>query len=65
MSASNAPAATTPAKLSVAEFIDGQLAMFQRRLGPEERAEIRWWRDRIAHLAKQAPKAEPIHPAAA
>lgn len=58
-----APAA--PAKLRVVDFLDGQLAFLQRRATPEERALIRWWRDRLPQLAKQEPKAEPIHPAAA
>jgi hypothetical protein len=60
MSATNAPAVATAAKLTVADYLDGQLAMFARRCTPEERAEIRWWRDRLAHLAKQAPRAEPV-----
>lgn len=58
-----APAA--PAKLTVADFLDGQLAFLQRRATPEERAQIRWWRERVPLLAKQEPKAEPIDPAAA
>lgn len=59
-------AATTPAPaLNVAEFVDGQLAFLQRRASPEERAKIRWWRERVGLLAKQEPRAEPVEPAAA
>lgn len=67
MSTNASPAApAAPAKqLSVADFLDGQLAFLQRRATPEERALIRWWRERVPLLAKQEPKAEPIHPAAA
>jgi hypothetical protein len=58
---STTPAAENPpAKFSVAEFIDSQLGMLQRRATPEERAQIRWFRDRVAILAKQQPAAEPV-----
>jgi len=58
MSNEATPAATP--EFSVAEFIDGQLGMLTRRMKPEERAKVRWWRDRIAILAKQEPGDEPI-----
>lgn len=49
-----------PASLNVADFIDGQLGMLSRRMNPEERARVRWYRDRIAQLKKQEPAAFPV-----
>lgn len=50
---------------SISEFIDGQLGMLSRRMTPEERAQVKWWRERISILAKQEPAAEPIETAKA
>ena len=49
-----------PSELNVADFIDGQLGMLSRRMNHEERARVRWYRDRIALLKKQEPAAFPL-----
>lgn len=60
-----ASAETTPAVPSVEAFLDDMLVMRQRRGTPEERANIKWWRERVALLAKQQPATEPLPPAPA
>ena len=47
-------------EINIPEFIDGQLGMLSRRMKPEQRATVRWYRDRIAILAKQAPQSQPV-----
>lgn len=47
-------------EISIPEFIDGQLGMLSRRMKPEQRAKVRWYRDRIAILAKQEPGSAPV-----
>ena len=55
-----ASAETTPAVPSVESFLDDMLVMRQRRSSPEERLNIKWWRERVALLAKQQPGTAPL-----
>ena len=57
---SNTATTQSAEEFDVAEFIDGQLGMMSRRLSPEGRARIRWFRDRIKLLAKQQPGMAPV-----
>lgn len=45
---------------SISDFLNGQLGMLSRRMSPEERARVRWYRERIALLEKQEPGADEL-----